>query len=78
MLWNEYYSYCGRVAQLGEHLRCKQGVAGSNPATSTNLIRSRPETWVIHKANQPDIVVNFFDAHSLASKDRAEVDFFAA
>ena len=26
----------GRVAQLGEHLLCKQGVAGSNPATSTN------------------------------------------
>src|SRR5438128_731668 len=26
----------GRVAQLGEHLLCKQGVAGSSPATSTN------------------------------------------
>src|SRR5262249_55060446 len=29
---------CGRVAQLGEHLLCKQGVRGSNPLTSTNLI----------------------------------------
>ena len=29
-------SRCGRVAQLGEHLLCKQGVAGSIPATSTN------------------------------------------
>ena len=27
----------GRVAQLGEHLLCKQGVAGSIPATSTNI-----------------------------------------
>ena len=27
----------GRVAQLGEHLLCKQGAAGSIPATSTNL-----------------------------------------
>jgi hypothetical protein len=27
--------YRGRVAQLGEHLLCKQGVAGSNPVTST-------------------------------------------
>jgi len=27
----------GRVAQLGEHLLCKQGVAGSNPVTSTNI-----------------------------------------
>ena len=30
------YSYvCGAVAQLGEHLLCKQGVAGSNPVIST-------------------------------------------
>lgn len=25
----------GGVAQMGEHLPCKQGVAGSSPATST-------------------------------------------
>src|SRR6202035_3183996 len=31
------YNEDGRVAQLGEHLLCKQGVAGSNPVTSTNL-----------------------------------------
>src|SRR6266478_4696369 len=31
----ESYSCRGRVAQLGEHLLCKQGVAGSSPATST-------------------------------------------
>ncbi len=30
------YSYvCGAVAQLGEHLLCKQGVAGSIPVSST-------------------------------------------
>src|SRR5713226_3934001 len=34
----ESYSCRGRVAQLGEHLLCKQGVAGSSPVTSTNLI----------------------------------------
>src|SRR5260370_8164383 len=28
------YGSRGRVAQLGEHLLCKQGVAGSIPATS--------------------------------------------
>ena len=28
---------CGRVAQLGEHLLCKQGVTGSIPVTSTNF-----------------------------------------
>src|SRR5690349_15464942 len=28
----------GGIAQLGEHLLCKQGVRGSNPLTSTRLI----------------------------------------
>ena len=30
----------GRVAQLGEHLLCKQGVTGSIPVTSTITIAS--------------------------------------
>ena len=39
MLYNQKNrNGCGRVAQLGEHLLCKQGVRGSNPLTSTNLI----------------------------------------
>ena len=29
----------GGLAQLGEHLPCKQGVSGSNPLISTILIR---------------------------------------
>ena len=33
----ESYSCRGRVAQLGEHLLCKQGVAGSSPVTSTKF-----------------------------------------
>ena len=28
----------GDVAQLGEHLPCKQGVKGSNPFTSTETV----------------------------------------
>ena len=31
---------CGRVAQLGEHLLCKQGVRGSNPLTSTKPLHN--------------------------------------
>ncbi len=27
---------CGGIAQLGEHLLCKQGVSGSNPLISTS------------------------------------------
>ena len=33
----------GGVAQLGEHLPCKQGVRGSNPLTSTINSRKREE-----------------------------------
>ena len=29
----------GAVAQLGEHLLCKQGVVGSNPISSTSAHR---------------------------------------
>ena len=29
---------CGGVAQLGEHLPCKQGVSGSIPLTSTKTV----------------------------------------
>ena len=40
-------SRCGRVAQLGEHLLCKQGVAGSIPATSTKHMRPAREALLI-------------------------------
>jgi hypothetical protein len=33
---------------------------------------------IIHKADQPDIVMNFFDADRLNGEDGAEVDLFAA
>ena len=32
---------------------------------------------VIHKADQPNTFFDFFDTDSLASKDRAEIDFLA-
>ena len=31
---------------------------------------------IIHRAHQPNIVVDFFDADGLAGEDRAEIDFF--
>jgi hypothetical protein len=33
---------------------------------------------IIHKADQPDIVVHFFDADGLAGKDLTEINFLAA
>src|ERR1700689_246633 len=41
----------GRVAQLGEHLLCKQGVAGSNPVTSTNFFLIAKE---LEKSPRPE------------------------
>ncbi len=35
----------GGVAQMGEHLPCKQGVEGSNPFISTRLGRVEGEGW---------------------------------
>ena len=32
--------FYGDIAQLGEHLPCKQGVRGSNPLISTELQKS--------------------------------------
>ena len=40
----------GGVAQLGEHLPCKQGVMGSNPIISTNQLRN----WSREGRNRKD------------------------
>ena len=40
--------------------------------------RDRNTQIIIQKADQPDAVVNFFDAYGLAGKDRAEIYFLAA
>ena len=34
---------CGGIAQLVEHLLCKQGVIGSSPIISTNVRARAPE-----------------------------------
>ena len=39
VIWRKLQTiYNGGVAQLGEHLPCKQGVMGSNPIISTSRI----------------------------------------
>ena len=37
----------GGVAQLGEHLPCKQGVKGSNPFISTKKSKIKPCVWFV-------------------------------
>ena len=39
-------SVYGGVAQLGEHLPCKQGVMGSNPIISTSYLQSNKEMFI--------------------------------
>ena len=39
----------GGVAQLGEHLPCKQGVMGSNPIISTSRRNRRPSGTKPHR-----------------------------
>ena len=38
VLYTSFPTKFGVVAQLVEHLLCKQGVVGSNPSGSTNLL----------------------------------------
>ena len=40
----------GGVAQLGEHLLCKQGVIGSNPFISTNFL-----SWARKHSSRADV-----------------------
>ena len=44
----------GGIAQLEEHLLCKQGVVGSNPITSTRFYIQRHLTKFVQKTNKDD------------------------
>src|ERR1700722_4457361 len=58
-----YRFRCGRVAQLGEQLLCKQGVTGSIPVTSTNFLQNRKPRLavsclsVIHRDLKPQNIL---------------------
>ena len=43
----------GAVAQLGEHLLCKQGVVGSIPISSTRIRNQKSEDRSQHKRSTP-------------------------
>ena len=48
----------GGVAQLGEHLPCKQGVMGSNPIISTSGKLPRPITGDVRADLTPQTLTN--------------------
>ena len=41
----------GAIAQLGEHLPCKQGAEGSSPSSSTLRFRLALRSWVTEERN---------------------------
>ena len=45
--------YLGGIAQLVEHLLCKQGVSGSNPLTSTSM--GLQLSWLEHAPDKREV-----------------------
>ena len=60
----------GDVAQLGEHLLCKQGVVGSNPIVSTKLGQARERMAVKEERNSGSGGLGQRPAGSVASGRR--------
>jgi hypothetical protein len=66
--------WSGRVAQLGEHLLCKQGVAGSIPATSTNFSFLRAVAPILY-APQPRMACRANHYRTIPKRNKLSVDF---
>jgi hypothetical protein len=62
----------GAVAQLGEHLLCKQGVAGSSPVSSTN--EQEPERDGVRRVLT--VLRAVIDGRALPDSDREFVSIF--
>ena len=67
-----YPSRCGRVAQLGEHLLCKQGVTGSIPVTSTN--RSQKVLFTKLKRAVRSAIDSILPSATLARTDLTQIE----
>ncbi len=72
----------GRVAQLGEHLLCKQGVAGSIPATSTNITCKFNQLLIWPLLGSRNLgpfgsnkkLLDFFNRFALLFRNRMQID----
>jgi len=51
------------------------GPNGFSSGSSTRVSRSKVSQIIIHKADQPDVFVNFFDADGLTGEDRLKLIF---
>ena len=59
----ETFGEDGGVAQLGEHLLCKQGVIGSIPFISTTR-KGKREEWKRDTANKDGLIAQQVRAHA--------------
>ena len=50
----------GGLAQLGEHLLCKQGVNGSIPLSSTNIFSIKDNIDVVRKKLEVSVQLNIY------------------
>ena len=57
--------FFGGIAQLGEHLPCKQGVSGSIPLTSTNNLMLYLTETMISVTSWSDLLRWAFEIHCL-------------
>ena len=65
----------GGVAQLGEHLPCKQGVMGSNPIISTSAKLAHPRLGEVQRgadASNPDGKIGEGDLEEISAKSSDE------
>ena len=63
---------CGGVAQLGEHLPCKQGVMSSNLTISTKVIRrisASRKSKTSERACASEIVFDLSEGYSTNTRD---------
>ena len=75
------YGVFGGVAQLGEHLPCKQGVRGSNPLISTSLFQSTKKRLVPWKPNNESINLKYIFCENIyktseKSQDKSKSFYF--
>ena len=62
--------------QRTDHIGNNPGPNGFSSGFAHASLKIEVSKIIIHKGNEPDVVVNFFDADGLAGKDRVAVNLF--
>jgi hypothetical protein len=65
----------GAVAQLGEHLLCKQGVSGSIPLSSTNLVPDAAAPSALRSGRAAERSATTFGLYWRSMADAGDISF---